>query len=182
MSERKQQFFKICGFSLLAGITVLAAQVGWSAEPGIPVNIVNPAVTVTTAAGGSVHSKVSNPSDIATAQNIGPHVVISLIIDGSGNSSQYTVPANQYLVVQNLSWNCAPSGAAPNKIGLLVTGGNGNQPDAWINPTSYASGGQLVQLYFDQGTQISEFVNGNNCLLRVDGMLVAYTTSVSTGS
>jgi hypothetical protein len=81
------------------------------------------------------------------------------------------------LVVQNLSWNCAASGPAPNKIGLIITGGNINTPDAWINPTGYVSGGQLVQLYFDQGTQLSESVNGGNCLLRVDGMLVAYKTS-----
>jgi hypothetical protein len=160
MSERNEESFKSFGVSLLAGATLLGAHICWSAEPGIPVNIVNPAVTVTTAVGGSVHSTVSNPSDIASAQNIGPHIVISLTVDGSGNPIPYTVPANQYLVVQNLSWNCAASGPAPNKIGLIITGGNINTPDAWINPTGYVSGGQLVQLYFDQGTQLSESVNG----------------------
>jgi hypothetical protein len=178
MNTRANKSVKILGLSLLAAATILEAQVAEAAEPGIPVNIVNPAVTVTTAAGGSVQSKVSNSSDIATAQNIGPHVVISLIPDASGNSIVYTVPANQYLVVQNLSWNCSASGAAPNKIGLAVTGGSStSSPDAWINPTGYFAGGQVVQLYFDQGTQISEFVTGSNCLLRVDGMLVPYTTS-----
>jgi hypothetical protein len=182
MSERNDRSLNFVRLSLLTGAGVLGAQVCGAAEPGIPVNIVNPAVTVTTAAGGSVQSKVSNPSDIATSENIGPHVVIALIPGASGNSIVYTVPANQYLVVQNLSWNCSASGPAPNQIGLSVTGASSNPPDAWINPTGYLSGGQVVHLYFDQGTQISEFVTGNNCLLRVDGMLVPYSTPVSTGS
>ncbi len=177
MSEHEDQSIKIAGLSILTAVTVFGAQICWSEEAGIPVKIVNPAVTVTTAAGGSVTSKVSNASDIATAQNIGPHVVIALVPDASGNSIVYTVPANQYLVVQNLSWNCAASGPAPNKIGLIVTSANANAADVWINPTGYFAGGQVVTAYFDQGTQISEFVTGNNCLLRVDGMLVPYTST-----